>query len=96
MDLSKGSQYFTTKAIIELTYGADFEDLLEDKAVAGLVEMPEGAFNMPGFLYATRLTKVMGLIGQLTAPKENAEEGLGKFLKCVDGMSDIKISKPRK
>ncbi|KAJ5315856.1 hypothetical protein N7476_006163 [Penicillium atrosanguineum] len=88
MDLSKGSQYFTTKAIIELTYGPDFEDLLEDKAVAGLVEMPEGAFNMPGFLYATRLTKVMGLIGQLMASKEDTDDGFGKFLNVASRLKN--------
>lgn len=83
MDLAKEMQYFTTKAIIELTFGPAFDDLLTDEVVGSLVDMPEDAFNFPGFLYAMRLTKFMGspIISRLLSPKENPEVGMGKFLR---------------
>lgn len=85
MDLSKESQYFTTKAIIELTYGPAFQDLLTDDVVSSLVDMPEDAFNMPGLIYATRLVPILAnpVIARLLTPKEDPNQGMGKFLGYV-------------
>lgn len=85
MDLSKESQYFTTKAIIELTYGAAFQDLLTDDVVSSLVDMPEDTFNMPGLIYATRLVPILAnpAVSRLLTPKEDPNQGMGKFLRYL-------------
>jgi hypothetical protein len=100
MDLSKKSQYFTTKAIIELTYGPVFQDLLTDDVVGSLVDMPEDAFNMPGLVYATRLAPILAnpAISRLLTPKEDPNQGMGKFLRYVHGIAtrNVKCAKNKK